>query len=196
MNMDTSSHPELINTRFAYVSVSRASHEAQIFINAAAALGQRLSHDASKSSAIDFRQPTHTSDTTTTTQHRKDKPMDIEAQQARRPEETKTRSHLQTGRSRRHYAPLNRELHPEDARQFGWKAENGTIQTYQHAATQRHIHVDGPSGQFYDQQKNPVTQHAALDHAVGVGKHHAPEPAKVQEAAQQKRVDQRIAFGL
>ena len=50
-------HPELINTRFAYVSVSRASHEAQIDTNDAAALGERLSHDASKTSAIDLNPP-------------------------------------------------------------------------------------------------------------------------------------------
>jgi ATP-dependent exoDNAse (exonuclease V) alpha subunit len=31
VNMDTNVHPDLINTRFAYVSVSRASQDAQIF---------------------------------------------------------------------------------------------------------------------------------------------------------------------
>ncbi len=31
VNMDTEVHPELINGRFAYVSVSRASHDVQIF---------------------------------------------------------------------------------------------------------------------------------------------------------------------
>ena len=60
----------------------------------------------------------------------------------------------------RHYAPLNRELHPEDAQQFGWRAENRTVQTYQHSSTQHHIHIDGPSGQFFDQEKNPITQEA------------------------------------
>lgn len=80
----------------------------------------------------------------------------------------------------RHYAPLNRELHADDARQFGWVAEAGTIQSYQHQGTHRHIHIDGPSGQFYDQQKNPVTQHAALDRAMGPGNHHAPVPERTQ----------------
>lgn len=69
VNMDTRAHPELINTRFAYVSVSRAAHDAQIYTNDAAALGQRLSHNASKSSAVDFRaeqvqQPNATKETT------------------------------------------------------------------------------------------------------------------------------------
>jgi conjugative relaxase-like TrwC/TraI family protein len=54
VNMDTEVHPELINGRFAYVSVSRASHDAQIYTNDAANLAERLSRDVSKSSAINF----------------------------------------------------------------------------------------------------------------------------------------------
>lgn len=56
INMDTKKHAELINPRFAYVSVSRASHDAQIFTNDAQTLGQRLSHDVTKTSAVEFRQ--------------------------------------------------------------------------------------------------------------------------------------------
>jgi len=54
VNMDTEVHRELISQRFAYVSVSRASHEAQVFTNDAANLAERLSQDVSKASAIDF----------------------------------------------------------------------------------------------------------------------------------------------
>ncbi len=54
VNMDTEVHPELLNNRFAYVSVSRASHEAQIFTNDAASLVDRLSHDVTKASAVDL----------------------------------------------------------------------------------------------------------------------------------------------
>ena len=54
VNMDTEVHPELINNRFAYVSVSRASYDAQIFTNNAANLTESLSRDVSKTSAIDF----------------------------------------------------------------------------------------------------------------------------------------------
>ena len=54
VNMDTKAHPELINTRFAYVAVSRASHDAHIYTNDAGSLGQRLSHDVTKTSAVDF----------------------------------------------------------------------------------------------------------------------------------------------
>ena len=56
INMDTEVHPELINSRFAYVSVSRASHDAQIYTNSAASLAENLSHDVSKSTAVDFSQ--------------------------------------------------------------------------------------------------------------------------------------------
>ena len=54
VNMDTDVHPELINSRFAYVSVSRASHDAQIYTNDAATLAESLSRDVTKASAIDF----------------------------------------------------------------------------------------------------------------------------------------------
>jgi ATP-dependent exoDNAse (exonuclease V) alpha subunit len=55
VNMDTTVHPELINTRFAYVSVSRASQDAQIYTNDAANLGQRLSTDVTKNTAVDVQ---------------------------------------------------------------------------------------------------------------------------------------------
>lgn len=54
VNIDTRSHPELINTRFAYVSVSRAAHDAQIFTNDAAKLASNLTHSVSKTSAIEI----------------------------------------------------------------------------------------------------------------------------------------------
>jgi len=43
VNMDTKVHPELINTRFAYVSVSRASEDVRIYTNDVAILSERLS---------------------------------------------------------------------------------------------------------------------------------------------------------
>ncbi len=54
VNMDTEVHPELINARFAYVSVSRASHDAQIYTNNAGLLAESLGRDVSKASAIEF----------------------------------------------------------------------------------------------------------------------------------------------
>jgi hypothetical protein len=97
--------------------------------------------------------------------------MDTNRDRNLQPEETKqppAQERIYTpAEHERHYAPLNRELHPDDAKQFGWKAETGTVQSYQHVATHRHIHIDGPSGQFYDQQRNPITQKAALAEALG-----------------------------
>jgi len=54
VNIDTEVHPELINNRFAYVSVSRASHDAQVYTNDANSLAKTLSHDATKTSAIEI----------------------------------------------------------------------------------------------------------------------------------------------
>lgn len=54
VNIDTEVHPELINARYAYVSVSRASHDAQVFTNDASNLAERLSTDVSKTSALNL----------------------------------------------------------------------------------------------------------------------------------------------
>jgi ATP-dependent exoDNAse (exonuclease V) alpha subunit len=56
VNIDTASHRDLINSRLAYVSVSRASFDAQIYTNDASCLTKSLSNDISKSSAIEFIQ--------------------------------------------------------------------------------------------------------------------------------------------
>jgi conjugative relaxase-like TrwC/TraI family protein len=53
VNIDSNVHPDLINNRFAYVSVSRASQDAQLYTNDAAALVSALSHEPTKSSAIE-----------------------------------------------------------------------------------------------------------------------------------------------
>jgi ATP-dependent exoDNAse (exonuclease V) alpha subunit len=43
---------DLLNSRMAYVAVSRGAHDAQIFTNNASALGQALSRDVSHAPAI------------------------------------------------------------------------------------------------------------------------------------------------
>ena len=58
VHADTSVHPDLLNSRFAYVSISRASLDAKIYTNDAADLGQRLSGEVSKSSAVEFSHST------------------------------------------------------------------------------------------------------------------------------------------
>jgi len=40
------------------------------------------------------------------------------------------------------------------------------IHSYRHIETGLHIHIDGPSGQFYDQDRHPIPKGEALAHAV------------------------------
>jgi conjugative relaxase-like TrwC/TraI family protein len=62
-NIDTESSRMLINTRLAYVAVSRASDDAHIYTNNAETLGQRLATDISKTAAVEFRPPSTTEQT-------------------------------------------------------------------------------------------------------------------------------------
>jgi hypothetical protein len=62
-NIDTESSRILINTRLAYVAVSRASENVRIYTNDAETLGLRLATDISKTSAVDFRPPSATEQT-------------------------------------------------------------------------------------------------------------------------------------
>ena len=52
VNIDSKVHRDLINGRFAYVSVSRAAHDAQLYTDSAASLASSLSHTITKSSAL------------------------------------------------------------------------------------------------------------------------------------------------
>jgi conjugative relaxase-like TrwC/TraI family protein len=54
VNADTEVHPDLVNSRFGYVSVSRASQEATVFTDDLAKLGTQLSADVSKTSALEL----------------------------------------------------------------------------------------------------------------------------------------------
>jgi len=56
VHVDHAAHPDLVNSRFAYVSVSRASFEARIFTDAAARLPARLCTEIDKSAALDVSQ--------------------------------------------------------------------------------------------------------------------------------------------
>jgi len=53
--MDTTVHQEFINSRFAYVSISRVSHDAQVYTNDSGALAKHLSQDVTKASALGIR---------------------------------------------------------------------------------------------------------------------------------------------
>jgi len=54
VNIDTAVHTELVSTRFAYVSVSRAAHDAQIYTNSASSLATSLSPAVNKTSALEI----------------------------------------------------------------------------------------------------------------------------------------------
>jgi hypothetical protein len=159
INMDTSTHADLINTRFAYVSVSRASHDVQIFTNDAAALGQRLSADVTKTSAVDFRQeqePHHTR------QPMEPIKSDQPQERSQQPEEF----------FQRQRGPIEKAMTPQESQDFTWKRSYGEIQTYEHDRTHGRVHID-PHGQFYDRYAQPIAKEAALDHALGSQHHHA-----------------------
>jgi len=52
INADARAHPDLVNSRFTYVSVSRARSDAQIYTDDRAAMEARLGNEISKSSAL------------------------------------------------------------------------------------------------------------------------------------------------
>jgi ATP-dependent exoDNAse (exonuclease V) alpha subunit len=56
VHADTSVHPDLLNSRFGYVSLSRASHEATLFTDDMTKLGPQLGADVSKTSALEVSQ--------------------------------------------------------------------------------------------------------------------------------------------
>jgi hypothetical protein len=56
-HFDTEGPRGLVNTRLAYVAISRASDDARIYTNDAANLGKRLATDVSKTAAIDLTSP-------------------------------------------------------------------------------------------------------------------------------------------
>jgi conjugative relaxase-like TrwC/TraI family protein len=56
VNADSSVHPDLLNSRFGYVSISRASHRATLFTDDMAKLSPLLGTDVSKTSALEINQ--------------------------------------------------------------------------------------------------------------------------------------------
>jgi ATP-dependent exoDNAse (exonuclease V) alpha subunit len=56
IHADTAVHPDLLNSRFGYVSVSRASHEAIVLTDDFTKLSPQLTADVSKTSALQMSQ--------------------------------------------------------------------------------------------------------------------------------------------
>jgi ATP-dependent exoDNAse (exonuclease V) alpha subunit len=61
IHADTRVYPDLLNSRFGYVSISRASHEATMFTDDVAKLLPQLNAEVSKPSAIEINQTPSTS---------------------------------------------------------------------------------------------------------------------------------------
>jgi hypothetical protein len=172
VNMDTKVHPELINTRFAYVSVSRASDDVRIYTNDVAILSERLSTDVTKTSAVDLQKAQVEPNLNQQTQA-KEPPMtnsrEHSQEELRRQILAETNSHAPENIStsadaeHRHNAPIQTAL-PNEASEYEWKRETGEVQSYQHSHAGNWLHID-PQGQFYDRQAQPVTREAALEQA-------------------------------
>jgi ATP-dependent exoDNAse (exonuclease V) alpha subunit len=190
VNMDTKVHPELISTRFAYVSVSRASEDVRIYTNDAAVLSERLSRDVTKTSAVNLQKaqvdPTHNQQT------QAKEPQMINSREhsqeelrrhtfaetiTRAPESISTAADIE----RRHNAPIQAAL-PHEASEYAWKRETGEVQSYQHNQAGSWLHID-PQGQFYDRQAQPITRETALEQAGQSSAHSIGENARVQSGS-------------
>lgn len=171
VNMDTTAHPKLINTRFAYVSVSRASQDAQIYTNDASTLAARLSTDISKASAVEIPKPNGEAQTQQT--QPKDQTMtktreqNQEEQRRQFQQEVRNsatdKAQTRTDIDLRYYVPINTAL-PNEASGYDWKRETGDIQSYQHRERGGWLHI-GPQGRFYDRHAQPIAKEQALEHA-------------------------------
>jgi len=56
VHADTGVHPDLLSSRFGYVSISRASHEATIFTDNKLRLAQQLGTEVTKTVALEVNQ--------------------------------------------------------------------------------------------------------------------------------------------
>jgi conjugative relaxase-like TrwC/TraI family protein len=190
VNMDTNVHPELINTRFAYVSVSRASEAVRIYTNDAAVLSERLSTDVTKTSAVDIQKaqvdPTHNQQTETkeppVNNSREHSQEELRRQIFAEPiihasENISTTAEIE----HRHNAPIQTAL-PKEASDYEWKRETGEVQSYQHTHAGSWLHID-QQGQFYDRQAQPITRETALEQAGQTSAHSVGENAQVQSGS-------------
>ncbi len=190
VNMDTKVHPELINTRFAYVSVSRASEDVRIYTNDSAVLGERLSADVTKTSAVEIQkaqvEPIHNQQTQTkeppVTNSREHSQEELRRQilaktNIHEPENIRTTADIE----HRHNAPIQTAL-PNEASDYEWKRETGEVQSYQHNQAGNWLHIDS-QGQFYDRQAQPITRETGLEQAGQASAHSLGDKAQMQSGS-------------
>jgi conjugative relaxase-like TrwC/TraI family protein len=173
VNMDTNAPAELLTTRFAYVSISRASQDAHIYTNDAATLGERLSTDVTKTSAVDFQQRAAHSQPQPPKEHTMQQHNELKPERNEQPTPQLTAEQIEHNR---HNGPIETALRTE-AKGYDWKHENAGIQSYQHNQTGGWLHIDA-QGQFFDRQAQPVTKEIALEHARHSPAHSLAENAQ------------------
>ena len=127
---------KLINTRFAYVSVSRASQDARVYTNDVSTLAERLSADISKASAVEVSGPNSEADNqqcqpkertmTNTKEHSPEEQGQPLQHEAHKPADDK--GQIQAEVNLRHYAPIQSAL-ANEATGYDWKRETGDIQS-------------------------------------------------------------------
>jgi hypothetical protein len=61
--------------------------------------------------------------------------------------------------------------------------------------TQRVLHIDGPTGQFYRQDGNPITAKEALDHAMPAGQAHSHSQDVAQQVKAQDKTEHEQSIG-
>src|SRR5580658_8173172 len=155
--MDTNTFSELLNPRFAYVSVSRASQDAHIYTNDAATLAQRLSTDVSKTSALDFYEaPAAHAQSQTPKEHTMQHLNEL------KPEE-QSQLPPEQGERNRQYGPIESAL-PTEAQVYKWQRETDGIHSYQHHKTHHWLNIER-QGQIFDRYAQPITGKKALEQA-------------------------------
>ncbi len=83
----------------------------------------------------------------------------------------------------------------EVADSLQWAGSNGTVQSYRHESTHQYLHVDGPTGQFYDRDKNPISREAALDRALPQESLQQAAPSQgFEQSARSRDTDQALAI--
>ena len=186
----------------AYVAVSRGAHDAQIFTSDREKLPQALSRDVSHQSAHvqESKQVAPKQEQNAKAPEREVAPKQ-EAVAERKAVVAPIEKVYTWPEHERHWAPLNNAVTAYESRQFAWKVETGTLQTYQHMETHRVLHIDGPTGQFYRQDGNPITAKEALDHAMPKGQSHSHSQDVVKEKGQDKNekeqnIDQGHGLGM
>jgi hypothetical protein len=158
-------------------------------------LGERLSTDVTKTSALDFQKtPVEpTANQPTANQQTKEPPMtngrEHPHDDLRREPPTEVMVSLsevvrhEAEVDIRHCGPIEAAL-PKETEGYEWKRETGDIESYKHDQTGAWIHVDS-QGQFHDREAQPIDGDAALVYAGHEAGHNTNDNAVTKDANDQ-----------